>query len=103
MVPNQAPTAQNPGEGPFDDPAAGQWLEAADVLAAADDVEDDPEMPGGPVGEVAGVAAVGPDSRQPPEAARSLWQKFPGAVPVGHGHRCDQHGQEKSEFAALTA
>ncbi|BBC91400.1 hypothetical protein SRO_0224 [Streptomyces rochei] len=103
MVPNQAPTAQNPGEEPFDDPAAGQWLEAADVLAAADDVEDDPEMPGGPVGEVAGVAAVGPDSRQPPEAARSLWQKFPGAVPVGHGHRCDQHGQEKSEFAALTA
>jgi hypothetical protein len=67
VVTDQAPAAQEPGEGSFDDPAAGQDLKALDVVAAADDVEDDSEVLGGPVGEVAGVTAVGPDPRQPPE------------------------------------
>ncbi|MEU1668711.1 hypothetical protein ABZ547_35040 [Streptomyces sparsogenes] len=38
-----------------------------DVVAAADDVEDESELLGGPVGEVAGVTAVGPDPHQPLE------------------------------------
>lgn len=54
-------------------------------------------MLAGPVGEVAGVAAFGPDPGQPPEAVGRRLQKGPGAVPIGHGRRCDQHGQEKSE------
>lgn len=41
VVTDQAPAAQAPGERPFHDPAAGQHLEATDVVAAADDVEND--------------------------------------------------------------
>lgn len=43
-------------------------METLDVLAATDEVEDEPEVLKGPVGEVAGVAAVGSDPRQTPEA-----------------------------------
>ncbi len=97
VVPDQAPAAQEPGEGPFHDPAAGQWLEAADVVRAADDVEDDSQVLGGPVGEVAGVAAVGPDPCQVPEVLLCRGQKGPGGVPVGRGCGGDLHVQEESE------
>lgn len=47
VVTDQAPTAQEPGEGSIDDPAAGQDLKTLDVVAAADDVEDDSEVRAG--------------------------------------------------------
>lgn len=52
---------------------------------------------GGPVGEVAGVTAVGPDPREPPEAALRRGQQDAGGVSVGRGGRRDQHAQEESE------
>lgn len=70
---------------------------AADVVAAADDVEDDSRVLDGPVGEVAGLTAVGPDPHQPPEMILRRGQQAAGGVPVGRGRRRDQHGQKQSQ------
>lgn len=48
-------------------------------------------------GEVAGVAAAGPDPCQAPEVLLCRGQKGPGGVPVGRGCGGDLHVQEESE------
>jgi len=97
VVTDQAPTAQEPGKGSFHDPAAGQDLKAAYIVAAADDVEDESEVLGGPVLEVAAVAAVGPDQRESRKVAPRRGQQDAGGIPVGRGRRRDQHVQQESE------
>lgn len=87
VVTAQTPAGQEPGKDSFHDPAAGQDRKTGDVVTAADDVEDEAEMPGGPILEVAGVTAVGPDPRQPPQAGLRRCQQDPGGVQVGRGGR----------------
>lgn len=83
VITDQAPAAQEPGEGSFDAPAAGQHLEGSGLVAAADDVEDQSEVLNGPVGEMVGVIAVAPDQRQPPEVTLGCGQQNAGRVLVG--------------------
>lgn len=97
VVTDQAPDAQEPGEGSFHDPTAGQDLKAADVVTAANDVENNSEVLGSPVLEVTAVAAVGPDPREPRQALPCCGQQDAGGIPVGRGRRRDQHGQQESE------
>lgn len=63
-----------PADRALDFPAAGQHEEALDPFGPGDDAQREPETVAGPVHEVAGVAAVGPDlgdlrlgEAQPPE------------------------------------
>lgn len=71
-VTDQTLTLQEPGEGSFHDPAPGQDLKAADVVAAADDVEHEVEVVGSPVLERTAIATVRPDPGQ-------LWQALAGS------------------------
>src|SRR5437762_11231647 len=61
VVAGAAPTTGDPGEGAFDDPAAGQYLEASDAGLAFDDGDGDGEGGGGPGDDIAVVATAGPD------------------------------------------
>ncbi|MEU0613376.1 MULTISPECIES: hypothetical protein [Streptomyces] len=54
VITDQTPAAQAPGRSSSHDPATGQDLKAADVVAAADDTDIDPELRCTPVDEMAG-------------------------------------------------
>jgi hypothetical protein len=59
IIADGAAVLADPGEGPFDDPAAGQDLEGVPV-AFGDDLEC--HLQGlGPRGELAGVSGISPD------------------------------------------
>ena len=62
IVPDETAVLEDPGEGPLDHPASWQHLEALGVGAAADDLEGDVGLVGGPLHEAAGVAAIGEDA-----------------------------------------
>ena len=62
IVADEAAVLEDPGEGPLDHPASWQHLEAFGVGAAADDLEGDVGLVGGPLHEAAGVAAIGEDA-----------------------------------------
>lgn len=94
---DQVPAAQEPGEGPLHDPAAGQGLETLGVVAATNDVKSHPRCWAAPVGEVAGVTAVGPDAGKAPEPLFACGQQDSGGVPVGRGRGRDQDVQDESK------
>lgn len=62
IVTDEAAVLEDPGEGPLDHPAPWQHLEAPGVGAAADDLQGDVGLVGGPVNEAAGIAAIGKDT-----------------------------------------
>lgn len=62
VVADEASVLEDPGEGPLDHPAPRHHLEAFDVGAAADDLQGDVGLFGGPMNEATGVAAIGKDA-----------------------------------------
>ena len=65
VVADAAPVSADPGQRPFDDPASGQHNESGYVVTAFDDLDGQVKRGAGPVQELAGVAAVGPDEPDP--------------------------------------
>ena len=59
VVADEAAVAHEPAEGPFDDPAPGQDLEALGRFVAPDDLYDE-----------LGAVAPGPPGRSPPRCSR---------------------------------
>jgi hypothetical protein len=59
VVAHAAAVLADPGEGPLDDPAAGQYLERVRV-ALADDLDGQAQDGCGPAGQLAGVGGVSP-------------------------------------------
>ena len=68
----------DPGEGPFDDPVAGQDLEGVRV-ALGHDLEGHLQC-GGPGGQRAGVSGIGPDQADTPAGAVGVPQQRPAAT-----------------------
>src|SRR5437764_4475122 len=60
VVAGAAAVAGDPGQGPLDDPAAGQDGEGVQVIGSFDDLHGQFEVGGGPGLQFPGVAAVGP-------------------------------------------
>ena len=83
MVADQAAVAHEPAEGPFDDPAAGEHMEAFGLGGALDDsgLQFRAKFPDG-AGELrTGVAAVDPELPEPGEPAEQRSQEQQRAGP----------------------
>ncbi len=93
VVAHAAPAPADPGQGAFDDPAAGQDGEAAGVVGAFDDGDGQGERGQGPFDEQAGVAAVGPYEADVLAAVVQELQQWLGGVAVGDAGGGDQAGQ----------
>ena len=95
VVADGAAVFADPGEGPFDDPAAGQDLEDVPVTLGHD--LDGDLHGGGPGGQLAGgVSGIGPDQDDFGAGAVQVPQQGPGAVAVLDGCGGDDHGQEQA-------
>lgn len=90
-----------PAEGPFDNPAFAQHLEADLVLEAGHDLQPQGAslaMPGDPPGQLfSAVALVGPQTAQPPEASQRGGQQAAGSLSFGHVGWGDTEGQEQPQ------
>jgi hypothetical protein len=94
VVAHGAPAAVDPGETPFDGPAAVLDDEADLVGEFADDLQSDTAGGGGPVDEFALVAGVGPDQGDVREAQPGGLEQGAGAVSVLDVGAGDQDGEE---------
>jgi hypothetical protein len=97
VVPHGPPVAGDPGQGPLDDPTAGQDLEGVQVIGAPDDFESQlwPEPGPGPGDQIPGVAAVGPRQPYGRKGPPQVPQQRPGRVAVLHRRGGDQRGKIK--------
>ena len=89
-----------PGEGAFDDPAAGQHLEAVERRGAFNDLQ--PSATAGtqaadPIDQRTGVTAVGPDTPQPAEAGAQRGEQQAGSIPILHVGGMDADEQNQSQ------
>src|SRR5881392_2976934 len=93
VVAGGAAVLADPGEGPFDDPAAGQDLEGVRV-ALGDDLQS--HLQGcGPGGQLAGVSGVGPDQADTVAGASGVPQQGPRGVAVLDRSCGDDHVQDQ--------
>ena len=93
----QAAGAHQVGEEALDDPPLGQDHEAAHVVAAFDDRQDQGEQGEAVLDEAAGVAAVGPDQLQLVVCEGDLPQKHVGGGAVADIRGGDHHAQQQTE------
>jgi hypothetical protein len=96
VVADGAAVFADPGEGPLDDPAAGQDLEGVRV-AFADDFQGHVENLG-PGGEFPDVSGVGPDQADAAAGAVQVPQQRPGALAVLDGRGGDHHVQYQAGY-----
>ena len=86
----------DPGEGPLDDPTAGQHVEGGDAQWFAHDLDADVQDSPGPAEQLrAAVAAVGSDQRHRGHGEPQPVQHAPCPVPVLHRGAGDDHGQQQ--------
>ena len=100
VVPDGAPGAADPGEGPLHDPAAAQHDEGMGG-GAPDDLHSQPQVCVRPGDQLAGVAAIGPGQGHGAEAGAQPPRQRPGAVAVLDGRRGDT--ETSSSPAVFTA
>jgi len=85
-----------PAKGPFHHPAPGQHHKAMQ-LVTLDNLNDPPECAVGPIHKCPGIAAINPDSLQPPETfAEFLQHKSPSIAILDVG-RVHHHDQDQAE------
>ena len=94
VVASGAPVLADPGEGPLDDPAAGQYFEGM-LVALGDDLQRHLHRRG-PGGQGAGVSGIGPDQPDAPAGAVGVPQQRPGCHPVLDGRGGDHHVQDQA-------
>src|SRR5439155_27287586 len=94
VVPDCAAVLADPGEGPLDDPAAGQDFEGV-RFALGDDLQGHLQA-GGPGGQGAGVSGIGPDQPDTPAGAVGVPQQWPGGVTVLGAGGGDQDFQQQA-------
>jgi hypothetical protein len=70
---------------------------ADDIHMVGDDVQHELEAGAGPVDELAGIAAVGPDQPDAAECSRESFQQWLGAVAVLHAGGGDQYAQQQTQ------
>ena len=99
VVADGAAVPGDPGQGPLDDPPAGQHLEGVQVTGTADDLDGELERAGGPGDQLAGVDTVGPGQPDRGERFAQVPQQRPSRVAVLYAGRGDQHGQQQAENA----
>lgn len=85
------------GEEPLHDPALGQHDEAAHVVTALDDRQDQGEDGEAVFDEAVGVAAVGPDQGQPLVRGGDPGEQDVGGGAVADVRRGDHHPQQQAE------
>ena len=97
VVADGAARAGDPGEGPLDDPAAGQHAERVLLPVPLDDLECEPgpELGPGPGDELAGVAAVSPGEPDRRERLAQVPQQRLRAVAILDAGGGDQDGQQQ--------
>jgi len=71
VVAGAAASPDDPGVGALDDPAAGQHLEAAPAWGLVHELDDDAELPAGPVAPVRVISLIPPDAGQAAPAGRA--------------------------------
>src|SRR6059058_1982764 len=96
VVAGAAAVAGDPGQRPFDHPAAGQDFEGVLVCGAFDDVDGQVEVGGGPGLEFPGVDTVGPGAADAAAGPVQVEQQWPGGVAVLHGRGSGQDFQEQA-------
>ena len=94
IVADEAPVLEDPGEGALHHPASWQHLEALGMSAAADDLEGDVGLVGGPVHETTGVATVGEDPRDEGVALARALERQLAAIEILHVGGMDANCEE---------
>lgn len=94
VVTDEAAALEDPGEGSLDDPAPRQHLETLGVDAAADDLEGDVRLVGGPLDEAAGVAAIGEDASDEGVALARALERQLAAITVLNVGAMNADGEE---------
>ena len=92
----EAAAFHDPGEGALDHPPPWKHLEHLDSQGFTHDLDGDVGNRLGPVDQLAGVAAVGPQQRQRRHRHRQPVQQRAGAVAVLHARRGDHHQQQQA-------
>ena len=95
VVADASSVSGDPGQGPFNNPAAGQDMEACGVIGAFDDGQGQAQGLAGPDDELSGVSAVGPDQADPLTEPVQDGQEGLGPVPVLGAGPGDQHAQQQ--------
>jgi hypothetical protein len=85
VVAGAAAVAGDPGQGPFDHPAARQDFEGVLVCGAPDDLDGQVEVGGGPGLEFPGVDTVGPGAADAAAGPVQVEQQWAGGVAVLDG------------------
>lgn len=94
IVADEASVLEDPGEGPLDHPAPRQHLEALGVGAAANDLEGDMRLVGGPLHEATGIAAIGEDAFDERVALARALERQLAAIAVLHVGGMDANREE---------
>ena len=93
----QTTIAAEPGKGSLDDPTFGQNLEAGDIVAALDDLQDPVAQFSGPLDQFPGVSSIGPDQLQPGELSDHFGQHQLGPIAILDVGGVYDDGQEQAQ------
>ena len=96
MFAEPAVTSQ-PAKGTFHHPAFGQQLEAFDIVRTLHNLHGPVGDPRGPLQQMSGVSAIGPNQPQTREPAQQFPQHPFGSVPVLYATGMHHSGQDHSE------
>ena len=94
VVASEAAVLHDAGEGPFDDPAPRQNLEALDHRVPANDVQDDVSLVLCPSDEAPRIAAIGITTLHEGETRSRALQRAFAAVPVLDVGAMDMYGEQ---------
>ena len=89
--------AAQPGERPLHDPSFGQNLEAGQVVTSLDYFQRPAAESTGPIYQLPGVTAVGPDQSQTAKHAAEFLQNQLGTVAVLNGGGVNHHAQDQPQ------
>ena len=93
----QTPVTVQPREGAFHNPTFRQDHKAGDIIVTLDNLQRPSTHPSGPVDQLTGIAAVGPDQLQPGRMADEFGQHQLGSVAVLNIGGMDHHRQHQSQ------